>query len=63
MYSEVNGLICQCDGTLQYIRACSVILLQIVMVSPMSHFVKNHECQLRNNKSKIENAWVLQYIT
>ena len=42
----------------------SLILLQIVMVSPGTHFVKNHEfqsrtseSQLKNNESEIENAW------
>ena len=40
-----------------------VILLQIVMVSPRSHLVKNHKSLSRTNesqlkdKSKIENAW------
>ena len=44
-----------------------VILLQIVMVSPGAHFVKNHESQglepmspsskKTNNQSEIENAW------
>ena len=43
----------------------TVILLQIVMVSPGTHLVKNHESQSRTNKSqfkkesKIENAWAL----
>ena len=36
----------------------AVILLQIVMVNPDTHLVKNHESQLKNNKSEIENAWV-----
>ena len=35
----------------------TVILLQIVMVNPGTHLVKNHESQLKNNKSEIENAW------
>ena len=37
----------------------TVILLQIVMVSPGTHLVKNHESQLKKikkNKSEIENA-------
>ena len=41
-----------------------VILLQIVMVSPWTHLVKNHvslsrtnESQLENYESEIENAW------
>ena len=36
----------------------AVILLQIVMVNPGTHLVKNHESQLKNNKSEIENVWV-----
>ena len=42
----------------------TVILLQIVMVSPGTHLVKNHESQSRTKKSQlkkkepeIENAW------
>ena len=36
-----------------------VILLQIVMVSPGTHLVKNHESQLKKKyESEIENAWV-----
>ena len=42
----------------------AVILLQIVMVSPGTHLVKNHESYSRTNKSqlkrkesKIKNAW------
>ena len=41
-----------------------MILLQIVMVSPGTHFVKNHEFQSRTNEtqlkkkdSEIEDAW------
>ena len=37
----------------------AVILLQIVMVSPGTHFVKNRESQLKKkkkNESDIENA-------
>ena len=41
-----------------------MILLQIVMVSPGTHLVKNHEFQSRTNETKlkkkdseIENAW------
>ena len=30
----------------------AVILLQIVMVSPGTHFVKNHESQSRSNESR-----------
>ena len=43
----------------------TVILLQIVMVSPGTHLVKNHESKSRTKKSqfkkksKIENAWAL----
>ena len=43
--------------------SCAVILLQIVMVSPGTHLVKNHESQSRTNEpqfkkneSEIENA-------
>ena len=32
----------------------SVILLQIVMVSPGTHLVKNHEAQF-NNKKRVRN--------
>ena len=41
----------------------TVILLQIVMVSPGTHLVKNHESKSRTKKSQfkkeseIENAW------
>ena len=36
----------------------SVILLLIVMVSPWTHLVKNHESKLKKkNESKIKNAW------
>ena len=39
-------------------QSYTVILLQIVMVSPETHFVKNHESQLKKIKeSKIENTW------
>ena len=41
-----------------------MILLQIVMKSPGTHLVKNHESQSKTNesqlkikKSEIENAW------
>ena len=41
-----------------------MILLQIVMVSPGTHLVKNHEFQSRTNETQlkkkdpeIENAW------
>ena len=41
-----------------------MILLQIVMVSPGTHLVKNHEFQSRTNESqlkrsspKLKNAW------
>ena len=43
----------------------TVILLQIVMVCPGTHLVKNHESKSRTKKSqfkkesKIENAWAL----
>ena len=40
-----------------------MILLQIVMVSPVSHLVENYEsqsrsneCQLKKNESEIDNA-------
>ena len=32
----------------------SVILLHIVMVSPETHFVKNHESQSRTSKSQLK---------
>ena len=32
----------------------AVILLQIVMVSPGTHFVKNHGSQSRNNESQLK---------
>ena len=45
------------------LRKTSAILLQIVMVSPGNHLVKNHESQsrasesqLKKNESEIENA-------
>ena len=36
-----------------------VILLQIVMLSPGVHLVKNHESQCRPNKSKFKKQRVL----
>ena len=33
-----------------------VILLQIVMVSPGTHFVKNHESQSRTDESQLKNT-------
>ena len=48
----------------QDIRQIPVILLQIVMVSPGTNLVKNHESQSKNNESslkknesEIENVW------
>ena len=38
-------------------RGTPVILLQIIMVCPGTHFVKNYEPQLKNNESEIENGW------
>ena len=35
----------------------AVILLQIVMVSPRTHFVKNRESQSRTSESQLKNAW------
>ena len=32
----------------------TAILLQIVMVSPGTHFVKNHEAQSRSNESQLK---------
>ena len=43
----------------------ALILLQIVMVSPGTHLVKNHESQCTEpmtpseKRSEIENAWAL----
>ena len=34
------------------VNITAVILLQIVMVSPGTHFVKNRESQLKKNKKK-----------
>ena len=36
----------------------TVILLQIVMVSPGTHLVKNHESQFKNT-----SPWVFLYVT
>ena len=33
-----------------------MILLQVVMVSPGTHFVKNHESQSRTNELQLKNA-------
>ena len=48
----------------------AVILLQIVMMSPKTHLVKNQESQSKTNESqlkkntKVENAWALKvYVT
>ena len=39
-------LVMESTGTIKdYIIDCSVILLQIVMVSPVTHLVKNYESQ------------------
>ena len=35
----------------------AVILLQIVIVSPGTHFVKNDESQSRTSESQLKNAW------
>ena len=37
-----------------YIYTCTVILLHIVMVSPGTHLVKNHESQSRTNVSHLK---------
>ena len=37
----------------------AVILLQIAMVSPETHFMKNHESQFKTNESQSESQWVL----
>ena len=45
-------------STEKFSRYDSVILLQIVMVSPGTHLVKNHEYQFKKKyESEIENAW------
>ena len=43
---------------LRYRMMISLILLQIVMVSPGTHLVKNHESQSRTNESQFKNQWV-----
>ena len=35
----------------------AVILLQIVMVSPGTHFLKKDESQSRTRESQLKNAW------
>ena len=37
----------------------TVILLQIAMVNPRTHFMKNHESQSRTNESYIKDARAL----
>ena len=37
----------------------AVILVQMVMVSPGTHFVKNHEFQCRANESQFKNQPVV----
>ena len=36
------------------VKPLAVILLQIVMVSPGTHLVKNHESQSRTNESQLK---------
>ena len=36
----------------------AVNLLQIVMVSPGTHFVKNHESQSRSNESQLKKKTI-----
>ena len=43
-----------CDQSLSSYLSTAVILLQIVMVSPGTHFVKNHESLSRTNQSHLK---------
>ena len=38
-------------------QSYTVILLQIVMLSPRTHFVKKTRVPVKKNESKIENTW------
>ena len=44
----------------EIINASTVIFLQIVMVSPGTHLVKNHGSQCRTNKSQFKKQWILR---
>ena len=43
-----------------HINPLAVILLHIVMVSPGTHLVKNHESQSRKTESQFKNQWVCE---
>ena len=40
----------------------TAILLQIVMVSPGTHFVKNHEAQSRSNESQLKKKITVGFL-
>ena len=44
----------------EIINASTVIFLQIVMVSPGTHLVKNHGSQCRTNKYQFKKQWILR---
>ena len=45
------------SGSILIRASAPVILLQIVMVSPGTHLVKNCESQFKKNDLAIENSW------
>ena len=44
----------------EIINASTVIFLQIVMVIPGTHLVKNYGSQCRTNKSQFKKQWILR---
>ena len=46
-----------------YFWKVAVILLQIVMVSPGTHLVKNHESQFKKKKGVLEGKCLDVYVT
>ena len=45
----------------EIINASTVIFLQIVMLSPGTHLVKNHGSQCRTNESQFKKQWILNW--
>ena len=56
--TEVKKIVRYSENFVIEIR-CRVILLQIVMVSPGNHLVKNRESQSGTNESQFKNQCVL----
>ena len=58
LYGQVKVTTNNCRNFTDSYIVDTVILLQIVMVCPWIHLVKNHESQLKKKGSEMENAWV-----